>query len=168
LNRKKIVKQTLIIAAICAVLATTIIAHLAGYYIAYNDTDSFAHRWYLAKRGALSDVQLGDLAIFTLASPPKDYRAAFYNRRLFKQIACAEGDYLKRVNDVFICNDKEIAVVRKTDSKGREITAHFYYDGVIPKNNYFVVAPHYQSFDSRYFGLIQKEAIEGKMICELY
>jgi type IV secretory pathway protease TraF len=91
-----------------------------------------------------------------------------------------EGDYLKRVKNLFICNTADgtdgtakeeaeaVAIVRSYDSEGKPYAINFDYDGTIPKDKLFVTAPHYMSFDSRYFGFIDVKAVKGEIIWAIY
>jgi type IV secretory pathway protease TraF len=62
----------------------------------------------------------------------------------------------------------EVAIVQPFDSEGKPYAISFDYNGTIPKGKLFMVAPHYLSFDSRYFGLIDKSAVKGEILWAIY
>jgi type IV secretory pathway protease TraF len=179
------VKQAFIALSIVATFALVtliilLIAKQNGYFIAINDSYSFPNRFYLAREGAPQRIERGSIVIFGLDLPNTPYEAKVKDRDLFKMIACMEGDYLERVENRFICytdkymdttdeKDEAIAVVvQPTDSKGEPYVISFDYNGTIPKGKLFVTAPHYLSFDSRYFGLIDKSAVKGEILWAIY
>ncbi|MFZ5862396.1 MAG: signal peptidase I [Nitrospirota bacterium] len=53
--------------------------------------------------------------------------------------------------------------VRATDSKGRTVEP-FRFEGVIPEDTYFLYSPAPNSYDSRYYGLIAKSQIIGRVV----
>jgi signal peptidase I len=60
-------------------------------------------------------------------------------------------------------NGEFLDTVRATDSKGR-VVEPFLFDGIIPKDAYFLYSHAPNSYDSRYYGLIGKDRIVGKVI----
>jgi type IV secretory pathway protease TraF len=193
LSDKSIVQRALMALWVVAIfaLATFIVvafAKLNGYFIAINDSFSFPHRVYLAKEGTPKIIKRGSIVIFQIELPHTPYEERVRDRDLFKKVACMEGDYLKRVENRFICytdnytdkanadktnerggeTDEAIAIVQSLDSEGKPYAISFDYDGTIPKDKLFVVAPHYLSFDSRYFGLIDKSAVKGEILWAIY
>lgn len=74
------------------------------------------------------------------------------------------GDDLEiRADRTLWLNGVLLDSIRAADSKGEPVTP-FYYRGKIPNGSYFLYAAAPKSYDSRYFGLIGKERIVGKVI----
>lgn len=75
--------------------------------------------------------------------------------KLTKQVACDEGDRLELRSDAFYCNGQRLGgfITRTWDDKP---LVPFAYNGKIPEGSAFVMGTHPRSFDSRYFGLIEK------------
>ena len=75
------------------------------------------------------------------------------------------GDYLSQTENKsgydFFCNNIKIAHAYRSDKLGN-VLKHPEVTGVIGKNNYFLTTPHPKSFDSRYYGLINKADMIGK------
>jgi conjugative transfer signal peptidase TraF len=141
---------------------------VGGYYVLFNDSDSFPNRVYLAREKTPTHIKQGSLVVFQKELPNTPYEKRLKNLDIFKEVVCLEGDYLERARDRFVCNGVTIAEVRNADSKGEPYAVSFDYNDTIPEGRYFVTAPHYHSFDSRYFGLIDKEAIKGEIICAIF
>jgi len=77
---------------------------------------------------------------------------------MIKEISCDEGMLLEKIGDIFYCNKKPIAKISPIDSNGKKLKS-FSYNGLIPKDNYFVTGTHPKSYDSRYFGFVDKSNI---------
>jgi signal peptidase I len=175
------VKRALIalsLIALCVLLTGIVVFAAKGYFIAINDSYSFPNRLYLAKERAPKKIERGSIVIFQIDLPNTPYETKVKDRDLFKRVACMEGDYLERVENRFICcmNDskngkeagEEIAIIRSTDSEGKPYAISFDYNGIIPEGKLFVIAPHDMSFDSRYFGFIDRSAVKGEILWEIY
>jgi len=78
---------------------------------------------------------------------------------LIKILACDEGHYLEvDKNKNYYCDGKFLGKALDTDKKGNPIK-NFVWNGKIPKGKAFVIGIHPRSYDSRYFGFIDKEKI---------
>ena len=77
-----------------------------------------------------------------------------------KYAKCLPGDKLEVKGLKYFCNGKYFATARTKDSKGRAIK-HFVFSGIIPNNSVFMYAPHPRSYDSRYWGFLDKDKIIG-------
>jgi conjugative transfer signal peptidase TraF len=166
-NKRK--RRVVVALSIAGVYAVALIAFKsAGYSIMYNAGESFPNKIYLGRIKPPDLIERGMLVIFKKPMPNTPYENQIKNLKLFKMVACLPGDYLERVENRFVCNGVLIAEVRNVDSNGEPYAVSFDYDGLIPEGRYFVTAPHHHSFDSRYFGLIEKEAIKGEAICAIF
>jgi signal peptidase I len=87
------------------------------------------------------------------------------NAILTKYIACNEGEELEEIDKVYYCNNSSIpiGIAKETDSKGIKVN-NFKYNGIIPENKIFVMGTSKNSYDSRYFGFIDKNKILYKVI----
>jgi type IV secretory pathway protease TraF len=175
--RVRLISLALALSIGVTLLAAMLIANGKGYYIAINDNYSFPNRIYLAREitpdeRICSDGRFkrGSLVIFRLDDRLSDtpYQEKLKNRDLFKEVVCLEGDYLQKVENRFICNNEEVAIARPNDSEGKPYAVSFDYDGVIPEGLLFVTAPHYMSFDSRYFGFVEVKAVKGEILWAIY
>jgi conjugative transfer signal peptidase TraF len=75
-----------------------------------------------------------------------------------KHVVAVEGDHVCLQGDQLLVNDRELAVVRRTDTRGRPL-APYPFCGPIPAGLVFVAASAPTSFDSRYFGPVARTSL---------
>ncbi len=81
-----------------------------------------------------------------------------------KYIACDEGEWLEvRGKDIY-CEGIYLCSSLAYDYSGHAITKFFEYNNTIPKGKFFGYTPYAHSYDSRYWGLISKDKIIGKIL----
>lgn len=106
-----------------------------------------------------------DLSIdsdYVLFIPPKTKYTQQDNLQYLKKVICKENDYLQvNSNKEFYCNSKFIGKASDYDFHLNPVD-YFKFNGVIPKDKYFVVGTHKLSYDSKYFGFIDKKSILRK------
>lgn len=90
---------------------------------------------------------------------------------LIKRIGCLPGEIVERVGLHFWCRAPEmkydLGLTKLKSRKGEPLTPYTYGDGdtkrfMVPDGSYFVIGnltPH--SYDSRYFGPVEKERIKA-------
>jgi len=79
---------------------------------------------------------------------------------MVKQVTCLPGDVLTVKGKEYFCNGKHMATARDTDSKGIPVE-NFKFSGKIPAGNYFVLGTSEDSYDSRYWGFVERKSILG-------
>jgi len=142
-------------------LTVTIVASLAltGWFIdrklIFTCTPSLSHRLFLIR--SVSDLKKGDYVVFTLHGD----RFAKSKDKLIKRIACADGDFLRVIRKKYYCNGFFLGVAKDTTLSGEKLD-NFIYGGMMEKDALFVMGEHKDSYDSRYFGLIQKNQVISK------
>jgi conjugal transfer pilin signal peptidase TrbI len=82
---------------------------------------------------------------------------------IFKRIRCDEGDILtvdaaKR----FFCNGEYLGTAKDYSRKGEKMQ-YFEFNGKIPQGFMFVMGEHRDSYDSRYFGFVEKSRVRAKL-----
>jgi signal peptidase I len=137
---------------------------------------STAHRIFF--NTAPIELKKGDYVVFYLTK-----RGAYYKdykgKRLIKKIVCDEGDTLKvseklvfykekektkkEIRKQYWCNGQWLGEALTHDSKGVKLN-NFVYNGKIPEGKAFVMGEHYRSYDSRYWGFLDKKEIIYKAI----
>lgn len=79
---------------------------------------------------------------------------------LLKEIGCKEGHVLSTKADrSYFCDGKYLGSAVAFDSKGAFVE-NFKFNGLVPKDNFFMIGTDPRSYDSRYFGFVKKEQIE--------
>lgn len=76
-----------------------------------------------------------------------------------KYVKCIEGEYLKVTKDKkYFCNGEYLGFAQNKNSKGESVQ-NFVFNGVIPQGKFFAMGTHLMSYDSRYFGFVDKNKI---------
>ena len=82
---------------------------------------------------------------------------------LVKYIMCDEGDNLTVDKyKIYYCNGEWFSVAKGFDKNGNRVK-NFIYNGKIPKGKIFVSGASKDSYDSKYFGFIDKDKILYKV-----
>ncbi len=120
-----------------------------------NMSGSLEGKYYFVVKnyGQPLDLKIGDHVAFTHPWVPG---------LLIKQVKGLPGDIIIHVNDKAFVNEELIGPILAMSHDQRILTPG--YQGVIPKNTYFMAGDHARSFDSRYaeVGLLTTEDIYGK------
>lgn len=128
-------------------------------------TPSVKYRMFFLDRD-LSRVKNGDYVLFSLdvgrlggLPLPEGVREG-ERVRAVKRVACAEGEQLRVVGREFFCDDEPIGRAKERSRKGVSLTP-FVHDGPVPEGRVFLAGDHPDSFDSRYFGFVEKNALRA-------
>ena len=82
---------------------------------------------------------------------------------VFKRIRCDEGDILDvDAAKCFFCNGEYMGMAKDYSRKGEKMQ-YFAFNGKIPRGSMFVMGEHKDSYDSRYFGLVDKSRVRAKL-----
>ncbi len=101
----------------------------------------------------------GDFVAFTL-----DHPMLPHPEKVVKRIRCVPGEHLKVTDEAAWCDGEYLGPKKRFTLDGRPMPK-FTYDGVIPEHRFFVMNPHKDSFDSRYYGLVDdKDKIRLKAL----
>ena len=77
--------------------------------------------------------------------------------KILKEVVCTEGDMLTVTKDKrYFCNGEFITKAKDYTQRGDKLN-NFVFNGVIGKGDYFVIGHHKDSYDSKYFGFINRE-----------
>lgn len=87
-----------------------------------------------------------------------DYKNYHHGKLFIKKIGCDGGQHLLVQDYKVVCNGKTIATIFKKNDEGHALP-NYEYNGIIPNNQFFALGEHIKSFDSRYFGLVDKKQI---------
>lgn len=141
------------------------------------------HIFYLYRNPSFEDLRKNDYVVFIKSS---HYIKNGEPLKLIKQIKCDAGEYLIEMDRNYYCisslrgyslndvvsylkNQKLISGIvpeylgkAKTVSKAGQPLDNFQFRGQIPGGMCYVAGDHPDSFDSRYFGFIDKKTILAK------
>lgn len=131
-----------------------------NYIIALNSTTSLDGYFYIInKKIEPTSFKKGNIIAFKFTKDSDEYYSL--NHNFIKQITCSQGSVLSIKNgSTYFCDGKIIGVAKPTDSNGK-LVSNFKFNGVIPKDNYFVMGTAQSSYDSRYWGFVNKKDIIG-------
>lgn len=147
-------------------------------------TKSLDHRiYYISRNPSPSEMKIGDYGVFFVRSK---YFKNGEPIRLIKQIACDEGDVLIELNRHYYCvtdsKGHSVEDLKKAITEGKIIDGivphyigkakeyslkgdpldKFDFSGKIPEGKCFMAGHHKDSFDSRYWGLLDKNEFKAK------
>lgn len=80
-----------------------------------------------------------------------------------KYVKCQGGQVLTTKNLSYYCDGVFLGKAKTTDMQGKKVE-NFIFNGTIPYNQFFVMGTHERSFDSRYWGFVNKKDIKGVAI----
>lgn len=88
----------------------------------------------------------------------EEYKNYTKGKLFLKKIGCNSGQYLEVKNNQVFCDGKIIATLLDKNKEGQELPKISFY-GIIPNDKFFALGEHLYSYDSRYFGLVDKKQI---------
>lgn len=165
-SRKKFIIYSIIsilIIIVSSILIRTIFK--SNYVLGLNFTPSLHERVFIIdKHTNLKTLKKDDLIGFVFQEDDSIYFKKGEN--FIKYVICMQGDDLIVDSSQIKCNGKYYGSPLKIDGKGN-VLKHFKYKGKVPKDKYFVWTPYVKSYDSRYWGFVDKKNIVGKAIWKL-
>lgn len=133
-----------------AVLAYLVAFGMGRVVLAHGESVPYTMFWR-APSGALVS---GAYVMLEMSHPIIGPKPALLTKRLM----CDEGDELRFEDEAFFCNGQRLGgyISRTWDDKP---LTPFQFEGKIPAGFAFVMGSHPRSFDSRYFGLVEKSRL---------
>ncbi|MBI1919707.1 MAG: S26 family signal peptidase [Geobacter sp.] len=140
-----------------AALAGTVIPRKIGITL----TPSLDHRIFWMNRNP-ERVGRGDCVFFVDADLARKVGKPDVPN-FFKIIRCDEGDNLYvDAGKSFYCNGEFLGSAKDYSRKGEKMQ-YFAFNGNIPKGFMFVMGEHRDSYDSRYFGFVEKSRVRARL-----
>jgi len=109
-------------------------------------SESIDHRFFWKIDGT---PKKGEYVTFKLTHPLISVNEA----RLTKKLVCWQGDMLTMKKREFFCNGKTMGKAKLKSTTGKRLPL-FKFSGEIPQGMAFASGSHIDSFDSRYWGLL--------------
>lgn len=132
--------------------------------LAYNGSASAPTGFYWV------DTRPAEKGDYVLIMPPRSVETIIEPRRylpssvpLIKRIAAAEGDVVCRLERQVLINGVSVADALPEDKAGRPLPV---WKGcaVLSAQQIFLLQPHPESFDSRYFGPVDRSLVIGRAV----
>ncbi|OAJ33836.1 S26 family signal peptidase [Piscirickettsia salmonis] len=149
-------------------ILTIIIVSLknAGYGLVHQVTESMPIGWYWASPCKLP-LTHGERVLFSPPQPLKDYLVQHHwlgqNMSMMKQVYGVPGDFICRHANWLFINGQKTAYIQQEYAPGQALP-QWQVCRIIPKNHYLLLALRVpNSFDGRYFGLIEQQQIFAKV-----
>ncbi|AII15528.1 conjugal transfer peptidase TraF (plasmid) [Campylobacter iguaniorum] len=120
-------------------------------------TKSLDKDYFIFQRDWQGKIAKGEIIYFSLPIETPYYKKA---SKFGKIIMCEGGDKLSTQGLDYYCNNKFIGTAKTTDKNGKPVSP-FIYNGEIPQGSFFVMGTHERSYDSRYWGFVNEDQIQG-------
>lgn len=149
----------------CLVVAIMVLAYI-GYTVPQKAllafTDSVGYRLFYYRNHVKPDsLGNGDFVVFPVCS---SYIPDCNPCNVIKKIGCAEGQHLYSTKTgAYFCEGRFLGVAKTKSKRGVAVDA-FQFNGIVPANQFFATGGHKDSYDSRYFGFVDKGRVTGQAI----
>lgn len=155
-DRLKLCTQRLTVWKVACIALAAAIGLWIPHNITVTLTPSVSHRvFWIGGKPETSPIKAGTYIMFEL--PPNEYVPP---QLTVKRVVCTPGDTLRLIGDEFYCNNTLLGRGKQYTRSGVKVKL-FSKTGIIPLDNYFVMGDHRDSFDSRYFGYVEKKYIKS-------
>ncbi len=152
--------------AVVFLLFYFIVKELSYRYFVLNLSPSMEKGIYLLKE--IDELKKGDVVVLNI---PSNIKEILYSRgylpknikTLLKEVVAVEGDKVHITYNRLYINGEFKGEIAEVDSKGRELVSYV-KDGVLKSGEVFLLGKGKNSFDSRYFGAVEKNEILKKTI----
>lgn len=157
---KKIIKYTTLGTVIFLIESFAVNNLSSKYGLGVIVTESLDKDYFIFERDWQGKIAKGKIIYFSLPIETPYYKKS---SNFGKLVMCEGGDELRTIGLDYYCNGKYLGTAKTTDKNGNPVD-HFQYNGKIPKGNFFVMGTHPRSYDSRYWGFVNENEIQGVAI----
>ncbi|MGL5779513.1 signal peptidase I [Cetobacterium sp.] len=142
------------------------VKELSYRYFVLNLSPSMQKGIYLLKE--IDELKKGDVVVLNI---PSNIKEILYSRgylpknikTLLKEVVAVEGDKVHVTYNKLYINGEFKGEIAEVDPKGRALVSYV-KDGVLKSGEVFLLGKGKNSFDSRYFGAVEKNEILKKTI----
>lgn len=150
---------------LCLYLFALAVWTYAGYLIpakiVFAKTPSLDYRFFFRQTvESVDDLRKGDYVrfdIYTRIVPD------CFPCEVTKKIACDEGDTLTIEDGIYYCGNQYLGKAKTKSKKGVKVES-FNYEGPVPKHRFFAWGRHKDSYDSRYYGFVEKSRVKEMLV----
>ena len=158
-----LVKWSLLGAFVIVALAVAVLPKVTGCRWVWVHGPSVAMTLGLMKPGVPKELRIGDyVRIVWVGVDSNGITKLKEGTTIVKKVGCLPGQHLRVTVTQADCDGRKIGHVRHKTMEGKPI-APALYDGIIPAGKVFLVGEHYYSYDSRYFGLVDRIMLTGRV-----
>ena len=125
--------------------------------ISVNKSESLKGKLFLVLKGKPEALAKGDLVVFGI-----DGDKYYDNNNLLKRVVATSGDVIIRDGNNYYVNDELVATAKDYSKSGQKLNKYAIDEVWLQEGEYFVMGDHIDSYDSRYFGLVNQDQLEGK------
>lgn len=144
-------------------LAVAVMPRVTGYRWVWVHGSSVNVTLGFMQPGMPQDIQVGDyVRMVWKGVDPNGVSKLREGTAIIKKVGCLPGQHLKVTLRQADCDGVKVGHIRHKTMDGKPISPAL-YDGVIPAGHVFLLGEHYYSYDSRYFGLVPVEWIQGSL-----
>lgn len=157
-------KWGVLAALVIAALAVAVVPRITDYRWLWVHGPSVKVTLGLLRSGVPGELTAGEYVLMVWKGiDPNGISKLREGAMIIKKVGCLPGQHLKVTMKQADCDGKKIGHVRHETMDGRPISPAL-YDGVIPAGKVFLLGEHYYSYDSRYFGLVPAEQVQGRLV----
>ena len=150
-------------AFVIVALAVAVLPKVTGCRWVWVHGPSVAMTLGLMKPGVPKELRIGDyVRIVWVGVDSNGITKLKEGTTIVKKVGCLPGQHLRVTVTQADCDGRKIGHVRHKTMEGKPI-APALYDGIIPAGKVFLVGEHYYSYDSRYFGLVDRIMLTGRV-----
>jgi len=154
---KKVLKYVVAGLVVFGIGTLTLKAIGTQYGLGVIVTKSLDKDFFIYTKDWHNKIAKGEIVYFNLPIETPYYKKA---SKFGKIIMCEGGDKLSTQGLDYYCNNKFIGTAKTTDKNGKPVSP-FIYNGEIPQGSFFVMGTHERSYDSRYWGFVKEDQIQG-------
>ncbi len=158
-TRKRSISKT----KLALLIVLLVVVGLLPAHISVTLTPSLNHRvFFLSFNPDPKRVDRGDYVLFNIDQGIiRQFTDKPHAEKIMKIVGCAGGSVLKVEGKDYYCDGVFLGRAKDVSLAGRTLN-HYVFNGTLPGGSLFVIGEHKDSFDSRYFGLVDVRTVAAK------